>query len=161
MHLYVPKIWLLGSTSTWAHNLFVLWALGFLLWVVLCSVTQIYSLFLNSSHYLSKLSPFSLRVVARFFLMFSPISPTPIPHSLLIFIGQDEWRCYDYSPLLVWMGVQFHHHKVDAPSGKVGVAWELIPTSKKPLGSDVLKGTTGQSSTGQKWSGGVCLRCSS
>ena len=37
--LCAPKIWLLGSTSTWAHNLFVLWALGFLLWVVLCLVT--------------------------------------------------------------------------------------------------------------------------
>ena len=26
------------------------------------------------------------------------------------------------------MGVQFHHFKVDALSGKVGVALELIPT---------------------------------
>ena len=35
-----PKIWFLASTSTWAHNLFVIWALGFLLRVILCSGAQ-------------------------------------------------------------------------------------------------------------------------
>ena len=49
------------------------------------------------------------------------------------------------------MGVQFHHLKVDTPSGKVEVALELIPTFKSPLDSNVLKGTTGQPSVG-------CLR---
>ena len=43
--LCIHKIWLLGSASTWAHNLFVLWTLGFLLWVVLCSRTQVHSYF--------------------------------------------------------------------------------------------------------------------
>ena len=33
-------------------------------------------------------------------------------------------------------------------SGKVVMALELIPTSKRPLGNDIPKGTTGQSSTG-------------
>lgn len=33
------QLWLLGSTPSWAHNLFVLWTLDFLLWVVLCLVT--------------------------------------------------------------------------------------------------------------------------
>ena len=27
--MWVPKVWLLGLISTWAHNLFVLWAFGF------------------------------------------------------------------------------------------------------------------------------------
>ena len=64
----------------------------------------------------------------------------PIPHSLLLFIGWD--KCYDYSFLLVQMGVQFHHLKVDALLRKVEVALELIPTFKSLLGSNVLKGTT-------------------
>ena len=67
----------------------------------------------------------------------------PIPHSFLLFIGWDKWRCYDYSFLLVRMGVQFHHLKMDALSGKVEVALELIPTFRSPLSSNVLKGTTG------------------
>ena len=84
------------------------------------------------------------------------------------------WRSYDCFPLLVRMGVQFHHLKVDALSGKVEVALELIPTFKSLLSSDVLKGTTGQSSVGClravtlltrleviEGEGGVCLRYSS
>ena len=27
--LCIPKVWLLGLTSTWAQNLFVLWTFGF------------------------------------------------------------------------------------------------------------------------------------
>ena len=49
------------------------------------------------------------------------------------------------------MGVQFHHLKVGTPSGKVEMALELIPTFRSPLGSDVLKRTTGEPSAG-------CLR---
>ena len=45
------------------------------------------------------------------------------------------------------MGVQFYHLKVDALLGKVGVALELIPTSKSPFGSEILKGITRQLST--------------
>ena len=69
------------------------------------------------------------------------------------------------------MGVQFHHLKVDASLGKVEVALELIPTFKSPLGSNVLEGTTAQSSAGclraimlstrLEVIGDVCLRCSS
>ena len=29
-----------GPTLTWAHNLFMIWALNFLLWVVLYTMTQ-------------------------------------------------------------------------------------------------------------------------
>ena len=39
-YLCLPNIGLTGSTYNWAHNLFVLWALGFLLWVGLCLETQ-------------------------------------------------------------------------------------------------------------------------
>ena len=46
------------------------------------------------------------------------------------------------------MGVQFHHLKVDASSGKVEVALELVPTSKEVIGSDIIQGTTGQSRCG-------------
>ena len=46
------------------------------------------------------------------------------------------------------MEVQFHHLNVDALSGKVEVALELILTFRSSLGSDVLKGTTGQLSAG-------------
>ena len=49
------------------------------------------------------------------------------------------------------MGAQFHHLKVDAPSGKAKIAFELILTFKSLLGSDVLEGTTGHPSAG-------CLR---
>ena len=34
----------MGFTYTWAHNLFILWVLSFLLWVVLCLKTQLHSL---------------------------------------------------------------------------------------------------------------------
>jgi len=60
---------------------------------------------------------------------------------------------------------------VDALSGKVEVALELIPTFKSPLNGDVLKGITRQPSTGCPLAitlptnlevmGGVCLRYSS
>ena len=49
----------------------------------------------------------------------------------------DKWRCYDYSPLLMRMGVQFHHLYVSVQVGKVVVALELIPTLKSLLGSDI------------------------
>ena len=35
-----PKFGYWAQPFTWAHNLFVLWALSFLLWVILCSETQ-------------------------------------------------------------------------------------------------------------------------
>ena len=105
----------------------------------------------NPSLYLTESLHFSLRVVAFFSQCSLQNYQPPIPHSLLLFIGQDKWRCYNYSPLLVRMGIQFHHLKVDAPSRKVELALELISTFRSPLSSDVLKGTIGQSSTG-------CLR---
>ena len=46
------------------------------------------------------------------------------------------------------MGVQFHHLKVDAPSGKVEVALELVLTSKEVIGNDIIQGTTGKSRCG-------------
>ena len=128
----------------WAHNLFVLWALGFLLQVALHSEYTLISS--NPSLFLTNSLPFSLRVVALFSQCSLQNYQPPIPHSLLLFIGQDKQRCYDYSPLLVRMGVQFHHLKVDALSGKVEVALELILTFRSSLSSDVLKGTIGQQS---------------
>ena len=38
------------------------------------------------------------------------------------------------------MGVQFHHFKMDASSGKVEVSLELVPTSKEVIDSDILQG---------------------
>ena len=40
----VPKIKPMGWSNAWAHNLFVLWALNFLLWIVLDLETQMHTL---------------------------------------------------------------------------------------------------------------------
>ena len=142
LQLCVPKIWLLGLTSTWAHNLFVFVGFGFptmgdpMLGNLSTLLFPPTLLFTSLSHYLTFSNGCS------FLLLFSPELPTLIPHYLPLFIGQDEWRCHDYFPSLVWMGIQFHHLKVDAQSGKVEVALELIPTFKSLLDSDVLKGIT-------------------
>ena len=70
-------------------------------------------------------------------LFFSPDFPTSSSPLIPLFMTLDKWRCYDYSPLLMRMGVQFHHLYVSVQVGKVVVALELIPTPKSLLGSDI------------------------
>ena len=53
--------------------------------------------------------------------------------------------CYDYSRLLVGLGVQFHRFKVGVKVG-VGVgevALELLPTLKDMFGSNIPKARLG------------------
>ena len=86
-----PNLSLTGSTYTWAHNLFVLWVLSFLLWVVPCSETQLHALvFVNSSLFPHRVAPLTTDIVT----LFSPELPTLTSHSILLFIAWDEWRCY-------------------------------------------------------------------
>ena len=74
----VLKIWLTSSTFTWAHNLFILLALGFLLWVVLCSETQVHTLvFANPSLYLIESLSFLSWFSHSFLKVFPPELPTP------------------------------------------------------------------------------------
>ena len=76
-----PKIWLMGLTYTWAHNLFVQWVLRFLLWVVLGSETllhSLWSLLRASLVFLTKLPPLLL-IWLPYFLSFSPQNhPCPL-----------------------------------------------------------------------------------
>ena len=56
--------------------------------------------------------------------------------------------CYDYSRLLVGLGVQFHRFKVGVKVGVGEVALELLPTSEDLLGGDTPQGNAGQSRCG-------------
>ena len=90
--LCIPKIWFLGSTFTWAYNLFMWWALSFLLGVVLYPVTQMHSCFLRSFSLPHRVTPFLSWFGYPFLLRFPPrppfaFFPTPLPHSLLLFMG--------------------------------------------------------------------------
>ena len=51
--------------------------------------------------------------------------------------------CYDYSRLLVGLGVQFHRFKVGVKVGVGEVALELLPTLKDMLGSNIPKARLG------------------
>ena len=143
----VPKVGLTDFTYNWAHNLFVSWVLGFLLWVVLCLETQsltlvltTLSLSLTQSHF-----PFfwdSPSTLCVFFLGF----PTHTSKSVLLFIARGEWRCHDYS-LTCANGGLIPSFLSGHSDGKVVMALELIPTFKGSLGSNTLEGTTGQPST--------------
>ena len=78
--------------------------------------------------------------------VFSPKLPALTSQSILLFIARCEWRCHDYSLTHVNGGPilsSLSGHSV----GKVVMALKLIPTSKSPLGNDILEGTTGQLST--------------
>ena len=78
-HMCIPKIWFLGSTFTWTHNLFVLWVLGFLLWVVLCLMTQMHSYFLKPFSLPHRVTPFLFQFSRSFLLRF--LTPFYNPHS--------------------------------------------------------------------------------
>ena len=133
-----PKFDCQAQPFTWAHNLFVLWALSFLLWVILCSETQCTPNSVNPSPpFTSQRHSLFLLVWSLFFSIFSLDFPTSSFPLIPLFMALDKWRCYDYSPLLVRMGVQFHHLYVSVQVGKVVVALELIPTLKSLLGSDI------------------------
>ena len=129
-----PKFGYWAQPFTWAHNLFVLWALSFLLWVILCSETQCTPDSSNPPPFTSRSHSLFLLVWSLFF---SPDFPTSSSPLIPLFMALDKWRCYDYSPLLMRMGVQFHHLYVSVQVGKVVVALELIPTPKSLLGSDI------------------------
>ena len=140
----MPKVGLTDFTYNWAHNLFVSWVLGFLLWVVLCLETQsltlvftTLSLSLSQSHF-----PFfwdSPSTLCVFFLGL----PTPTSKSVLLFIAWGEWRCHDYS-LTHANGGPIPSFLSGCSIGKVVMALELIPTFKGPLGRDILEGITEQ-----------------
>ena len=67
-----PTVSLTSSIYTWAHNLFILWVLSFLLWVVPCSETQLHTLAsANSYLFPHRIAPFSIDTVPLF-LPFSP-----------------------------------------------------------------------------------------
>ena len=84
------NIWLLGLTSTWAHNLFVLWAFGFpTVGDPLLGRPKHTSISSSLSLFLTK----SLLCFLWVFTLFSQYSSQnfqpPIPHSHLLFIAQD------------------------------------------------------------------------
>ena len=54
-----------------------------------------------------KAAPFSLLVWSRFSFSFLSRIANPTSPLILLFIALDKWSCYDYSPLLVRIGVQF------------------------------------------------------
>ena len=71
-----------GLTLTWAHNLFVMWVLNFLLWVILNLETQQYNATLWIP-LLSLLLLFLCSLLYLFFLVFQP--PTTSSFSSLIY----------------------------------------------------------------------------
>ena len=74
--------------------------------------TQIQFYFLKPFSLPHRIVPLLSLSICSLLSVFFAEMPTPIPYLLLIFIGQDKWRCYDYSRSLVDMGVQFHRFKV-------------------------------------------------
>ena len=79
--------------------------------------------------------------------VFFPELPTLTSQSILLYIAWDEWRCHDYSLTRVNGGLIpsfLSGHSI----GEVVMVLELIPTSKGPLGSDILEDTKGQPSIG-------------
>ena len=130
-------------TYNWVHNLFVLWVLGFLLWVVIRLETQSLTLVFATSSLSLKTTPPSFGIVPLLSVCSSQnCQPLPSKH-VLLFIARGEWRCHDYTFTRVNRG--------PIPSflsgcfvEKVVMALELISTSKGPLGNDILEGITGQ-----------------
>ena len=81
------------------------WVLDFLLWVIPFTETQVHTLVYTNSTFF----PFQVTLpTANIIILCSPFSPklpTPTPHSILLFIAWDKWRCYDYFLIsLVWKG---------------------------------------------------------
>ena len=59
----VPNVGLTGSTYNWAHNLFILWVLNFLLWVILHSETQSLIFVFACPSFSHKATPLSFGIV--------------------------------------------------------------------------------------------------
>ena len=67
--------------------------------------TQIYFCFLVPFSLPNGITPLlSLSIYTLFLVLFSDCQP-PFPHSHLLFIAQDQQKSYDYSRLLVGLGV--------------------------------------------------------
>ena len=151
IYMRVPKVGLTGFTYNWAHNLFVLWTLGFLLWVVLRLETPLL-LFLQLPPSLS----LSLKATPPFFgiVLLSVCSTQncqpPSSQSILLYIAWGEWRCHDYSLTRV-NGGPIPSFVSGRSIGRLVMALKLIPTSKRLLGYYILEGITRQLSTGCFW----------
>ena len=61
--LCIPEVGLMDFTYNWAHNLFILWALGFLLWVVLRLETQSLTLVFTTPSLSHKATSLSFGIV--------------------------------------------------------------------------------------------------
>ena len=89
-YLHAQNIWLLGLTSTWAHNLFVLWASGFpTVGDPLLGRPKHTSISSSLSLFLTKPLLCFLWVFTLFSQYSSQNCQPPIPHSHLLFIAQD------------------------------------------------------------------------
>ena len=133
--LWVPKVWLLGLISTWARNLFVLWAFGFptmggpmLGNLDTPRFTQTI-LSTSQSYFLSEWLLFSFILLSRVTYPISSFSP-PIyrrgwVEELWLLLILSAWLLLILSanggPIPLSQSGRF--------VGKVGMALELIPTS--------------------------------
>ena len=141
--LCVPKVGLTNFTSNWAHNLFVSWALCFLLWVVLRVKTPSLTLVFTTPSFSHKATSLFFWDSPSTLCVFFPGLPTSTSKSILLFIAQGEWRCDDYSLTRANRG-PIPSFLSGCSVGKVVMALKLIPTFKGLLGRDILEGTARQ-----------------